>query len=214
MLFHIFRPSSLEDVNLYEFTMWFFRKKKEKGHPLHSTHALGKRHEEVVSVIHGSSPSHWSRFFSREVVQTRSTFAGAFPTIRHLNDLIAFPTWKCTCCKFVETILDNMDDFYSGVDRSKCQSDGNINPGVAPGVSGPENDSADEDDNLFHGENFDMDEGDILVDDCTMDENLRSAWDFEADENTILDISALDPASCPTWPSPDLKIVSMLDLFS
>ncbi|KAG6953745.1 hypothetical protein JG687_00012220 [Phytophthora cactorum] len=47
-----------------------------------------------------------------------------------------------------------------------------------------------------------------------MDENLRSAWDFEADENTILDISALDPASCPTWPSPDLKIVSMLDLFS
>ncbi|KAF1779129.1 hypothetical protein GQ600_10720 [Phytophthora cactorum] len=40
----------------------------------------------------------------------------------------------------------------------------------------------------------------------------RSAGILKPMRNTILDISALDPASCPTWPSPDLKIVSMLDL--
>ncbi|KAG6948931.1 hypothetical protein JG688_00014860, partial [Phytophthora aleatoria] len=169
----------------------------------------------AVPVIHGFRVPATGADSSQEKLCKRAVLSLVlFQRFRHLNDLIAFMTWKGTCSKFVETILDNMDDFYSGVDRSKCQSDEKINPGVAPGVSGPENDSADEDDNLFHGENFDMDEGDILVEDCTMDENLRCAWDFEADENTILDISALDPASCPTWSSSDLKTVSMLDLFS
>jgi hypothetical protein len=60
---NIFRPTSLQQVNLYEFTMWYFRKKWgsattaklsfQEEHPLHETHALGKRHEEVVPVIHG-----------------------------------------------------------------------------------------------------------------------------------------------------------------
>jgi hypothetical protein len=60
---YVFRPSALEKVNLYEFTMWYFRKKHENavrsryafidGHPLRDTHSLGKRYEDVVPVIQG-----------------------------------------------------------------------------------------------------------------------------------------------------------------
>ncbi|KAF1779720.1 hypothetical protein GQ600_23655 [Phytophthora cactorum] len=54
---YIFRPDELENVNLYEFTMWYFRTRNDNGssnlgfidgHPLQSTHRLGKSGSQKV----------------------------------------------------------------------------------------------------------------------------------------------------------------------
>ncbi|KAG6941517.1 hypothetical protein JG688_00018629 [Phytophthora aleatoria] len=60
---YVFRPKTLEAGCLYEFTMWYFKKKSDSAtssrlrflvdHPLCNTHRLGERYVEVVPVIQG-----------------------------------------------------------------------------------------------------------------------------------------------------------------
>ncbi|ETM33522.1 hypothetical protein L914_19263 [Phytophthora nicotianae] len=60
---YIFRPSSLDRMNIYEFAMACFRRKQSKsaattdlilpGHPLFNTHCIGHHQTEAVPVITG-----------------------------------------------------------------------------------------------------------------------------------------------------------------
>jgi hypothetical protein len=190
-------------------------------------HALGKRHEEVVPVIHGFRVPTTGLDSSQEKLCKRAVLSLVlFHPFRRLDDLIgvaepsdhaawlnAFTTWKSTRTTFVETIMDNMDDFYSGVDSSRRQGSEKPVADVDPRVSDHDSGSASEDDDLFREDDFDVVGGDTVPEDCAMDEHLHDVWDFEADDDAILDISSLDPASCPTSPLPDRQIMPMLDLF-
>ncbi|KAG6954286.1 hypothetical protein JG687_00011878, partial [Phytophthora cactorum] len=78
-----------------------------------------------------------------------------------------------------------------------------------PGVDGSDEDSTSNDDD-FRGEDFDFGESDTLVEVNVIDESSLNVWDQEDDNHIFVERSALDPASCPTSATPDLKIVSML----
>jgi hypothetical protein len=136
----------LKDVNLYEFTMRFYRKRDLRAlkadlrflqkHPLFESHRLCQRYVDVVPVIYG---------YRLPYVQDRSAFELKckrallslilFKPFREISDLIgtdlcsdkawlkAFTEWEKDRSEFVKTIMDNMDDYYCGASHAQEQSE-------------------------------------------------------------------------------------------
>ncbi|GMF28885.1 unnamed protein product [Phytophthora lilii] len=235
---YIFRPTSLEQVNLYEFTVWYFRKKHEgavnsylyfiDGHPLHKSHCLGKRYEEAVPVLQSFRlPQNEGNALNEKRCKYVVLALVLFKPFRCLNDLVGdsessdqetwencFERWKPQRSKFVKEIINNMNDFYSGVERAKAARDEALTP---PSKTGKEDSDAstsgesDDDDGLFSAEDFDFD--DTIVEEDADSNNLCNLWDTDEDTNTILESSALDPASCLTSAAPDESVAQMIDIF-
>ncbi|ETP03096.1 hypothetical protein F441_19914 [Phytophthora nicotianae CJ01A1] len=105
---YIFRPSSLDRMNLYEFAMACFRRKQSKsaatpdlflpGHPLFNTHCIGHHQTEAVPVITGVRMPYVDSKTPSELVFKRAKCALAlFKPFRAVLDLV---------------VMANMDDYH------------------------------------------------------------------------------------------------------
>jgi hypothetical protein len=237
---YVFRPETLLNVNLYEFTMRYFRRKSEgittsrltfiDGHPLHSTHCLGMRHEGSVPVIRGfRMPNSDDGDASLE---RRCKYAVIslvlFKPFHLLDDLIgpsegsdeqawlgSFEQWKPQRSIFVEDLMNNMDDYYSGLQKVNAkrekerEAEGKRNPDGSYGASSDQSD-----DELYHAndiDDFDCSGG--VMEEEEGDKALIRMWDLEGDSNFVLDSSSLDPAACPTSVVPDSKVAHIVHIF-
>ncbi|GMF12526.1 unnamed protein product [Phytophthora lilii] len=214
---YIFRPTSLKQVNLYEFTVWYFRKKHEgavnsylyflDGHPFHKSHCLGKRYEEVVPVLQSFRlPQNEGNALNEKRWKYVVLALVLFKPFRCLNDLIGDSessdqeTWKIA--------------LSGGNQRGATARDEAVTPPSKPGKeefdAGTSGDS-DDDDGLFPAEDFDFD--DTIVEEDAVSNNLCNLWDTVEDTNTILERSVLDRASCSTSAAPDESVAQMIDIF-
>ncbi|POM79601.1 Hypothetical protein PHPALM_2682, partial [Phytophthora palmivora] len=221
---YIFRPRTLEQVNLYEFSIWFFRKKREKTanslysfldeHPLCSSHCLGKRYEEVVPVIQTfrlpgseggeSTEKRWKYAVLSMVL---------FKPFRSLANLISttdesssqqvwvrcYEQWKPHRSEFVKEIMNNMDDFYSGLEKVKSNRE-NV-PSVPASdrrAADSDGNTSDDNDELFHADEVDEDDSEMPDED---------------NDRCIINFSSLDPASCPTSVAPEGATARIIGIF-
>ncbi|OWZ15365.1 hypothetical protein PHMEG_00011005 [Phytophthora megakarya] len=127
---YLYRPESLDRKCLYEFVMTCFRRKQSgstatldsvlTGHPLYSTHCIGRHQYKAVPVI------------TVELVAKRTQFALVlFKPFRNVLDVVRDPESECawsdaylpawsdvnlqsenTRTGFVREIMTNMDDYY------------------------------------------------------------------------------------------------------
>jgi hypothetical protein len=141
---YIYRHAGLAGLSIYEFSMKYFRKKDEgasdskfgflSGHPLHRTHSLGQRFQDVVPVIRGYRLPYVTSESSMEFQYKRAILSLVlFKPFRSIVDLIgdgtvcdevwleAFDRWEPTRSDFVKSIMNNMSDYYSGLNHAKKQ---------------------------------------------------------------------------------------------
>ncbi|ETL80272.1 hypothetical protein L917_19224 [Phytophthora nicotianae] len=131
---YIFRPSSLDRMNIYEFAMACFRRKQSKsaattdlilpGHPLFNTHCIGHHQTEAVPVITGVRMPYVDSKTPSELVFKRAKCALAlFKPFRAVLDLVGKPAneaawidayvqWEPTRSSFVREVMANMDDYH------------------------------------------------------------------------------------------------------
>ncbi|KAG3126230.1 hypothetical protein PI126_g22416 [Phytophthora idaei] len=231
---YVFRPKTLEAGCLYEFTMWYFKKKSDSAtsstlrflvdNPLCNTHRLGKRYVEVVPVIQGfMMPSVDCEPGSQSAVKRVVLSLLLFEPFRTL-DLIGisqfenedawmntFETWKKTRSNFVEGIMNNMQDYYRGLqkveEQHKAASEASSGyPNETNGSDG----SRDRGDDILRDEYIDghCDE----VEDGSTDEQFPTIWE-EDESDIILESLSLNPAVCPTSAAPTGKAASIIDVF-
>ncbi|KAF1791599.1 hypothetical protein GQ600_25178 [Phytophthora cactorum] len=124
--------------------MWYFRTRNDNGssnlgfidgHPLQSTHRLGKRVRGCCSCNTGLSYALCEhRFIVGDVGKYAVLSLALFKPFRAAHDIIgdsdssdeeswidAFQSWKNTRSEFV-IIMDNMNDYYSGSQKVEDQS--------------------------------------------------------------------------------------------
>jgi len=231
---YIYRPKCLHPANLYEFTMWYFKKKNDnatasklqflEGHPLRETHSLGKRHDDAVPVINGFRMPSSDNEADSELVFKRAVLALVlFKPFRTLDELIGvadaedkdawlstFNDWKSKRSKFVETIMENMQDYYQGARMAEMQSRSAAEAARTTTANDRVHDEGEESGDDLFSDSEGNDEWDMMVQ-YPADEGFVSMWDDEGD--TILDSSSLHPASCPTSATPDAKTAQLIDIF-
>jgi hypothetical protein len=189
---YIYRDDKLNQLNVYEFAMRYYRKKSRSTgksalpfkapHPLHRTHSLGKRQQEAVPVLQGFRVPYVADHSSESIRCKRAILSLVlFKHFRSLEDLIgsvtpsndcwleAFSSWETTRSDFVTTIMHHIDDYYCGVERAKARIDAmsdqletHTAPGVVDGCSDSDQDDSDECDSLFGAGDFDDDEEDAM----------------------------------------------------
>jgi hypothetical protein len=189
---YIYRDDKLNQLNVYEFAMRYYRKKSRSTgksalpfkapHPLHRTHSLGKRQQEAVPVLQGFRVPYVADHSSKSIRCKRAILSLVlFKHFRSLEDLIgsvtpsndcwleAFSPWETTRSDFVTTIMHHIDDYYCGVERAKARVDAmsdqletHTAPGVVDGCSDSDQDDSDECDSLFGAGDFDDDEEDAM----------------------------------------------------
>jgi hypothetical protein len=228
---YVFRSKNLQNVGLYEFTMWYFRKKSEKSvssqlsfleqHPLHESHCLGKRYTDAVPVIQGfRMPSSEGDSQSKSACKRAVLSLVLFKPFRNLEDIVgisddvdeeawlhAFAVWSERRSKFAEMIMNNMQDYYSGVQKAASQS-----------AAHAANQSNSGSDDASSDENDDVDRDDVMDPSCgteeyQVDENMLDVWENGANSDVILESSSLNPAACPSSAIPEGKTACMLTTF-
>jgi hypothetical protein len=234
---YTYRPSQLSNLCVYEFAMRYFRKKDHQfftpnrpfkiAHPLHLTHSLGKRHEQVVPVIQGFRIPYVADKSSDETRCKRAILSLVlFKPFQSLVDLIgssnpstngwidSYAEWQHTRSEFVKSIMDHIDDYYCGADRAKAHADQMAtNVSVAEAGSDLDGDSESDrnnksDDELFGEEDFDGD------DEVSATESFVNPWlVIDGNDDAPLDAQSLHPAQCPSSAAPDTRVASILDVF-
>ncbi|RLN92727.1 hypothetical protein BBJ28_00020432 [Nothophytophthora sp. Chile5] len=131
---YCYRPRALDSVGLYEFVMWYFRRKRSQAvsatslflpaHPLSNTHCIGKHRADSVPVVTGVRMPYVDAESPSEMLAKRSRCALVlFYPFRVATDLVADPTndaawvdayrrWEPTRSSFISQIMANLDDFH------------------------------------------------------------------------------------------------------
>ncbi|KAG6952915.1 hypothetical protein JG687_00012719 [Phytophthora cactorum] len=198
---YIFRPDELENANLYEFTMWYFRSRNDNrssklgfidGHPLQSTHRLGKSISELPTI---------------------SLATPTAPT--KIHGLTYLKAGQTRVVKFVIVIMDNMNDYYSGLQKAEVQS--KAAKAAQPKNDGDDGSSSDDNDDLFGaGENIDFDDDIERARDD--DEEFILMWEENNDASTVLNkngfldsvVKELAHGSQSTWPNDGVSSVDLM----
>jgi hypothetical protein len=231
---YIYRPDRLSTINVYEFAMKYFRKKAgaaqtarlrfRSEHPLHRTHSLGKRYEEVVPVIQGIRLPFVDQNSPEDVRYKHAILSLVlFKPFPQLADLIgstdssgeqwlhAFTNWERSRSEFVKTIMNHINDYYCGVEHVNLQAD-RAEDSQLRGAADEEavEDSCSDDDSLFSAIDFYDDDDD----DCNDTAAFPDPWIENNDGcNAVLDSQSLHPSTCPTAATPDNRIARILDVF-
>jgi hypothetical protein len=141
---YVYRPSKQDEINLYQFCMKHFRRKRTKAtnndvlfhsdHPLFKTSCLGIRSRDLVPVVLGPRMPYVNEDSPDEAKVLRARIALIlFKPFRTLQDLVlsAAPTetdwiqvytlWEKQRGPFEKTIMANMDDYFLGREKAADQ---------------------------------------------------------------------------------------------
>ncbi|ETM38213.1 hypothetical protein L914_15419 [Phytophthora nicotianae] len=198
---YIYRPKMLEKLNLYEFT----------------SHCLGKRYEEVVPVLQTFRfPRNEGQASSEKRYKYAVLSLVLFKPFRCLADIVShssdeqmwidcYDQWKPQRSNFVEEIMNNMEDFYSGFERAKSARE-EASVTSKPESLTPDGDtSGNENDDLFHGDELDFD--DFVMEEDNPNRDLGDLWTSDDSIDAVLESMDLDPGSCPTTTAPDDRLL-------
>jgi len=125
--------------------------------------------------------------------------------------LHAFSICSETRSKFAEMIMNNMQDYYNGVQKAASQS-------AAHAATVDVNQSNRESDDASINENDDVDHDDVMDPSCgteeyQVDENMLDVWENGDNSDVILECSALNPAACTSSAISEGKTACMLTTF-
>jgi hypothetical protein len=150
-----------------------------------------------------------------------------FKPFRCLEDLVgegilsdaawlhAYTEWKETRSDFVKTIMNNMNDYHSGLNHAKAQhaemKKSNHFAANAHGGADDDSEDGDDDDNLY-GVDDEVDSLELEENTDTND-NVVDIWDTDTDSSIVVESNSLNPAVCPSAASPDSRITHILDAF-
>jgi len=221
---YIFRPKTLEAVNLYQFKMRYFRKKCEampsstlpflSKHPLSDTHCLEERYDEVVPIVQGFRlPNAEANASLQQKCKMSVLSLLLFKPFRGLENLVGdsdcsddqvwidrFEQWEPTRSEFVEEIINNMNDFYSGQEKVKAQRESTL---LAQEAGQADNRDTGDDDDMFDGDGDSYDAFEGVLQEEASDRHLLQMWEIDAATDVTLASSSVDPAACPTSVAPD-----------
>ncbi|KAG3054813.1 hypothetical protein PC121_g16111 [Phytophthora cactorum] len=112
-----------------------------------------------------------------------------------------FESWTNTRSKIFIVIMDNMNDYYSGLQKAEVQS--KAAKAAQPKNDGDDGSSSDDNDDLFGaGENIDFDDDIERARDD--DEEFILMWEENNDASTVLNSL---PDDCPLPPSPTVRLL-------
>jgi hypothetical protein len=214
------------NLNLYEFVMRYYRQKGvststaklgfSSRHPLHQSHRLACRFEEVVPIVQGFRLPYVDDKSSPEIKSKHAILSLVlFKPFRALEDIVdvqdnaeeawlnAFSLWEGTRSEFVWTIMSNMNDYQ----QASMQNNQIMNANANPNDNDMERD--DEEADALFDKDDEFDENDICLD---SEEDFSDLWGL--DESKIVETMWLNPSICPTSAVPDRRIAHILDAFS
>ncbi|GMF37327.1 unnamed protein product [Phytophthora lilii] len=200
---------------------------------LSNLNLLGQRYEEAVPVIQGYRLPFINGESSIEYQCNKAILSLVlFKPFRSLVDLIgngsvcdvvwlhAYDHWESTRTDFVRMIMDNMSDYYRGVNHA---SEYHPEPVFSGPQEGDGRDANPTDDGNTDREDLYGTDGALDDDKCggggggecsdTANE-ICKIWDTSEDLSTALESSSLHPSVCPSTGVPDRRINDILDTSS
>jgi len=111
-----------------------------------------------------------------------------------------FEQWEPTRSEFVEEIINNMNDFYSGQEKVKAQRESTL---LAQEAGQADNRDTGDDDDMFDGDGDSYDAFEGVLQEEASDRHLLQMWEIDAATDVTLASSSVDPAACPTSVAPD-----------